>query len=33
VDIDKNVRASVSPSSYMAILSMIGNAECGANCN
>ena len=29
VDIDKDYRASVSPSSYIAILSMIANANCG----
>lgn len=32
VDIDKNPRASVSPSSYMAMLSMIANAYCDASC-
>ena len=32
VDIDKNVHASVAPSSYMAILSMIGNAQCADAC-
>jgi CubicO group peptidase (beta-lactamase class C family) len=32
VDIDKNYRAFVSPSSYMAMLSMIANANCGDNC-
>lgn len=29
VDIDKNYRAAVPPSSYIAILSMIANANCG----
>jgi len=33
VDIDKNARASVSPSSYVAMLSMIANAYCGDSCN
>jgi CubicO group peptidase (beta-lactamase class C family) len=33
VDIDKNTHASVSPSSYIAILSMIGNAQCDTTCN
>jgi CubicO group peptidase (beta-lactamase class C family) len=32
VDIDKNARASVSPSSYMAMLSMIANAYCDTSC-
>jgi len=32
VDIDKNSRASVSPSSYIAMLSMIANANCGDVC-
>jgi hypothetical protein len=32
VDIDKDYRASVSPSSYIAILSMIANANCGDQC-
>jgi CubicO group peptidase (beta-lactamase class C family) len=32
VDIDKNPTASVSPSSYMAMLSMIANAYCGMDC-
>jgi CubicO group peptidase (beta-lactamase class C family) len=32
VDIDKNYRASVSPSSYIAILSMIANANCATDC-
>ena len=32
VDIDKNSRASVSPSSYMAMLSMIANAYCDKDC-
>jgi CubicO group peptidase (beta-lactamase class C family) len=32
VDIDKDYRASVSPSSYIAILSMIANANCMDNC-
>jgi hypothetical protein len=32
VDIDKNHRASVSPSSYVAILSMLANAYCGDVC-
>ena len=32
VDVDKNYRAYVSPSSYIAILSMIANANCGDNC-
>jgi len=32
VDIDKDYRASVSPSSYMAMLSMITNANCGDDC-
>lgn len=32
VDIDKNPRASVSPSSYIAMLSMIANAYCDAAC-
>jgi CubicO group peptidase (beta-lactamase class C family) len=32
VDIDKNSRASVSPSSYVAILSMLANAYCGDGC-
>ena len=32
VDIDKDYRASVSPSSYIAILSMIANANCGDHC-
>jgi CubicO group peptidase (beta-lactamase class C family) len=32
VDIDKNARASVSPSSYMAMLSMIANSYCGDDC-
>ena|SRR5271165_255524 len=30
--IDKSYRAAVSPSSYIAILSMIANANCGDNC-
>ena len=32
VDIDKNSRADVSPSSYMAMLSMIANSYCGDGC-
>jgi hypothetical protein len=32
VDIDKNTHASVSPSSYIAMLSMIANAYCDTNC-
>jgi CubicO group peptidase (beta-lactamase class C family) len=32
VDIDKNDRVSVSPSSYMAMLSMIANAYCANDC-
>jgi len=32
VDIDKNSRAAVSPSSYMAMLSMIANAYCDKDC-
>jgi CubicO group peptidase (beta-lactamase class C family) len=32
VDIDKNTHASVSPSSYIAILSMIANAYCDTKC-
>lgn len=32
VDIDKNPRASVSPSSYIAMLSMIANAYCDNSC-
>ncbi len=32
VDIDKNPRAAVSPSSYIAMLSMIANANCDNNC-
>ncbi|NYF78349.1 serine hydrolase domain-containing protein [Granulicella arctica] len=32
VDIDKNYQASVSPSSYMAMLSMLANAYCGDVC-
>jgi CubicO group peptidase (beta-lactamase class C family) len=32
VDIDKNYRAAVSPSSYIAILSMIANANCADHC-
>jgi CubicO group peptidase (beta-lactamase class C family) len=32
VDIDKDAGASVSPSSYMAILSMIANADCSGPC-
>jgi CubicO group peptidase (beta-lactamase class C family) len=32
VDIDRNPHASVSPSSYMAILSMIENSRCGDDC-
>jgi hypothetical protein len=32
VDIDKNYRAYVSPSSYMAMLAMLANAWCGDNC-
>jgi CubicO group peptidase (beta-lactamase class C family) len=32
VDIDKNSRAAVSPSSYMAMLSMIANAYCDKEC-
>lgn len=32
VDIDKDDRAYVSPSSYIAILSMITNANCGDQC-
>ena len=31
-DIDKNSRAAVSPSSYMAMLSMIANAYCDKDC-
>ena len=33
VDIDKNSRASVSPSSYMAMLSMLANSKCDSECN
>ncbi|MGD0096777.1 MAG: serine hydrolase [Terracidiphilus sp.] len=33
VDIDKNPRASVTPSSYMAMLSMIANSYCDNACN
>jgi CubicO group peptidase (beta-lactamase class C family) len=33
VDIDKNSSAAVSPSSYMAMLSMIANANCDTKCN
>ena len=29
VDIDKNPNAGVPPSSYLAILAMIANANCG----
>ncbi len=32
VDIDKNYRANVTPSSYMAMLSMIADARCGDAC-
>jgi CubicO group peptidase (beta-lactamase class C family) len=32
VDIEKNSRAAVSPSSYMAMLSMIANAYCDMDC-
>jgi CubicO group peptidase (beta-lactamase class C family) len=32
VDIDKDSRAAVSPSSYMAMLTMIANANCGDDC-
>ncbi|NYF51648.1 serine hydrolase domain-containing protein [Tunturiibacter gelidoferens] len=32
VDIDKNYRAYVSPSSYMAMLSMLANSWCGDEC-
>ena len=32
VDIDKNYRASVSQSSYIAMLTMIANANCGDDC-
>lgn len=32
VDIDRKERASVSPSSYIAILSMIENSRCGDSC-
>lgn len=32
VDIDKDYRASVSPSSYMAMLSMLANSYCGDDC-
>ena len=32
VDIDKNPSAGVSPSSYMAMLSMIANAKCAGEC-
>jgi hypothetical protein len=32
VGIDKNSRAAVSPSSYMAMLSMIANAYCDKDC-
>jgi CubicO group peptidase (beta-lactamase class C family) len=32
VDIDKNSHASVSQTSYMAMLSMIADANCGDNC-
>jgi len=32
VDIDKNSRSAVSPSSYMAMLSMIANAYCDKEC-
>jgi CubicO group peptidase (beta-lactamase class C family) len=32
VDIDKNYRAYVSPSSYMAMLSMLANSWCGDDC-
>lgn len=32
VDIDKDYRADVSPSSYMAILCMLANAECAGDC-
>ena len=32
VDIDKNERASVSPSSYIAILTMLANSSCGDTC-
>lgn len=32
VDIDKNPHAAVSPSSYMAMLSMLANANCDKNC-
>lgn len=33
IDIDRNEHASVSPSSYMAILLMIENSRCGDSCN
>ncbi len=33
VDIDKDDRASVSPSSYIAILTMLANSYCGEKCN
>jgi CubicO group peptidase (beta-lactamase class C family) len=33
VDIDKNNKAAVSPSSYMAMLAMIMNSYCGDSCN
>jgi hypothetical protein len=32
VDIDKNSGAGVSPSSYIAMLSMIANAYCDQKC-
>jgi len=32
VDIDKDYRASVSQSSYIAMLTMIANANCGDDC-
>jgi CubicO group peptidase (beta-lactamase class C family) len=32
VDIDKDYKADVSPSSYMAMLSMLANSWCGDNC-
>jgi CubicO group peptidase (beta-lactamase class C family) len=33
VDIDRDAHASVSPSSYIAMLTMIANASCGDDCN
>jgi CubicO group peptidase (beta-lactamase class C family) len=32
VDIDRNARASVSPSSYLAMLTLIANSYCGDSC-